>query len=426
MPEPGPNEIRTPQPQPRETSCRARRNLERLVQICLNAAGEDTRLGDLAEQHVRTYERARRSLGDTFSADMLSGLAADLRYVCTAANVILFARTVDPGMRLAEPPSLKDSINLDLGERTMALLHAAARKLVLPALLLVGSAFLINGAVNVWTTWRETEALMISLQREKAEAAATQIHQYITAMQDQIAWTGASAPIEQRRTDYLRLLRQFPAIVELAQLNTEGKEVLKVSRLVRDTVDSGADFSGDQRFAEALKHNRFVGPIHFDERSTPYLSFAIAHVGASAGVTLAEVNIKRLWDIVDAIKVGETGYAFVVDGRGRLIAGRDKELIARQSDFSGLAQVAAASSGARAGGQLFATSPSGAPVLSVSAAVPELGWNVFVELPAAEARAPLWTALMRAACLLALGLLTILLASFAVARRDVAAAPAQT
>jgi hypothetical protein len=28
------------------------------------------------------------------------------------------------------------------------------RKLVLPALLLVGSAFLIHGALNVWYTWR--------------------------------------------------------------------------------------------------------------------------------------------------------------------------------------------------------------------------------------------------------------------------------
>jgi hypothetical protein len=41
----------------------------------------------------------------------------------------------------------------DLGERAVATVKMV-RKLVLPALLLVGSAFLIHGALNVWYTWR--------------------------------------------------------------------------------------------------------------------------------------------------------------------------------------------------------------------------------------------------------------------------------
>ena len=52
----------------------------------------------------------------------------------------------------------------------MTTVQMSVRKLVLPALLLVGSAFLIHGALNVWYTWRQTEALMIDVQRQKADA----------------------------------------------------------------------------------------------------------------------------------------------------------------------------------------------------------------------------------------------------------------
>jgi hypothetical protein len=403
--------------------------LERLAMICLKAETEDSRLGDLSEQYVRTHLRVRTYLGATPLAMTVSHLAADIRYVFSTANVVLFARAVDPLLRLAEPGA-KETIVLDLKERTMTLLHTAARKVVLPALLLVGSAFLINGAVNVWTTWRETEALIVGLQREKAQAAAVQIGQYMSMVQDQIGWatTGSGVAHEHRRIDYLRLLRQVPAITEIAQLNAEGKEVLRVSRLRMDTVDSKADFSTDARFTETLKRNKYVGPVYYNKHSEPYVSLAVARGGL---VTLTEVNIKRVWDIVDTVKAGETGYAYVVDGKGRLIASRDKALVLRQADLSILPQVAAASTVAPSGnsgqqGTTFDTSLTGEAVLSVHAAVPALDWNVFVELPVAEARAPLWSALLRAAFLLALGLLAIFLASLSAARRDMPSHPAPT
>jgi hypothetical protein len=400
--------------------------LERLVTAGLKAETEDVRLGDLSEVYVRTYERTRIYFGDTPSAQTMSHLAADIRYLCAAANVILFARTVDPGVRVREP-AVQETVALDLKERTMTMLHTTLRKLMLPALLLVGSAFLVNGAVNAWTTWKETEALIVGLQREKAEALAAKIHQYIATLQDQIAWTTADrepviAP-DQRRIDYLRLLRQVPAIAEVAYLGADGKEAVRISRGARDTMDSGADFSADARFTEALKRNQHVGPVYFNERSDPFVSLARAHAGPNRGVTLAEVNIKRLWEFVDVVKLGESGYAYVVDGKGRVIASRHSDSAWRQSDLSALPQVMAAAAGAQsdtpsAGAVYDTTSPSGTAVLSVHAAVPSLTWKVFVELPAAEARAPLWSALVRAAWLLGLGLLAIVLAGLAATRRD--------
>ena len=69
---------------------------------------------------------------------------------------------------------------------------------------------------------------------------------------------------------------------------------------------------------------------------------ALAGTGRSAGVTIAEVNLKFIWDVVSRIKVGEAGVAYVVDERGLLIAHPDIGIVLRKTDLSRLTHVALA------------------------------------------------------------------------------------
>ena len=401
---------------------RAPRGLERLAALCLQADPKDTRLGDLSELYVRRHESATRRLGTALGAR----LAADLHYVGASANVIMFARVIEPALRLAAPGAMAFVVT-DLWERAMTIVQMSVRKLVLPALLLVGSAFLIHGALNVWYTWRQTEALMIEVQRQKADALAAQIEQFIVATQSQISWSTAGVPAEQQRIEWLRLQRSAPAITELTHIGADGKETLFVSRLAMDKVGRGTDFANDVRFTEAMKRQTYVGPVHFLKPGEPYVSIAVARGGT--GVTLAEVSVKKVWDLVAAIKVGETGYAYIVDGKGRLIADRDPALASSQQDLSSLQQVRAAlaapATERQREGQTFDTSPSGASVLSANAPVPVLGWRVFVERPVAEVFGPLWSAALRGIVLLVLGLVAVLLAGAAARRRMTVLRPAQ-
>ena len=300
----------------------------------------------------------------------------------------------------------------------MTTVQMSVRKLVLPALLLVGSAFLIHGALNVWYTWRQTEALMIDVQRQKADAVALQIEQFVLATQSQIRWSTTGVPVEQQRIESLRLLRNTPAITELTHLGADGKESLFVSRLAMDQVGRGTDFANDVRFIEAMKKQTYVGPVHFPKPGEPYISIAVARGGT--GVTLAEVSVKKVWDMVASIKVGETGYAYIVDAKGHLIADRDPALASSQQDLSRLPQVQAALAVPMAErqpqGKTFDSSVSGASVLSANAAVPSLGWQVFVERPIAEVWGPLWSAALRGMLLLVLGLAAVLLAGVAACR----------
>jgi len=288
---------------------------------------------------------------------------------------------------------------------------------------LVSLVLLINGSLNLWFSYDEATDAAVRLQREKAQAAAQRIEEFIAEIEKQIGWTTAtqwaSAPIEQRRFDFGRLQRQVPAITELIQLDNQGREQLTVSRLKMDFVGSGADYAADPRFTGAQGKKVWFGPVYFRKESEPYMTMAVAHSGRNAGVTVAEVNLKLIWDVITAIKIGKTGYAYVVDDKGRLIAHPDISRVLRNTDLSALPQVEGARDPSTAGADPAAIvrNLDGHRVLSAAAAIPKLGWLVFVEQPLSEALAPLFTAVLQTGLLLVLGLAVAILAGLLLARR---------
>ena len=232
------------------------------------------------------------------------------------------------------------------------------------------------------------------------------IGQFIKEIESQLGWTTqlpwSASTLEQRRFDALRLLRQVPAITELAQLDPTGKEQLRVSRLAMDVVGSGLDFSKDPKFTEAVAKKVYYGPVYFRRESEPYMTLALAGTRRDAGVSVAEVNLKLIWDVVSQIKVGERGQAYVVDAQGRLIAHPDISLVLRNTDMSRLPQVQAARNAARRAARAVqeARDIAGPQGADRHAPVAPLGWIVFVELPVEEAYAPLYESIQRSAWLL--------------------------
>jgi len=293
----------------------------------------------------------------------------------------------------------------------------------------VSIALLSSGAFEIYFSYNEYKDSLVRIQREQAESAAGKIAQFIKEIESQVGWTTqlpwSAGTLEQRRFDGLRLLRQVPAITELAQLDSTGHEQLRVSRLAMDVIGSQADYSKDPKFTEAVAKKIFYGSVYFRRESEPYMTLSLAGTRRDAGVSIAEVNLKFIWDVVSQIKVGERGRAYVVDAQGRLIAHPDISLVLRNSDLSRLEQVKtarAAAAGTRASSAEQVTEASdfqGRQVLTAYAPIAPLGWLIFVDLPVSEAYAPLYQSLERTAMLLGGGLVLSLLAGLFLARRMV-------
>ena len=291
---------------------------------------------------------------------------------------------------------------------------------------LVSGALLASGAQEIYFSYQESKAALVSVQREKAIGAATRIEQFVREIERQMGWTthpqvvtGAAA-LEQRRIDDFRLLRQVPAITEISQLDARGREQLRVSRLAMDVVGSGTNLSDDPKFKEASAGRTYFSPVYFRKESEPYMTVAMPSGGGAAGapapVTVAEVNLKFIWDVVSQIRIGKAGHAFVVDGRGQLIAHPDISLVLKKADLSGLEQVRMA----RAGNVTpIAHDLQGRSVLAASAPVEPLGWFVIVEQPLAEAFAPIRASIARTAVLVLLGIGLSVAVSLVLARRVV-------
>jgi signal transduction histidine kinase len=283
-------------------------------------------------------------------------------------------------------------------------------------------ALAANGFVWIWFSYRDHQAALVRIQRGQAEAAAAKIGHFVKEIEGHLGWLmqmpWSAVPPETRRFDALRLLRLAPAVTELAMLDETGREQLRVSRLEVDVVGSGIDRSNEPLFVEAKAHRVFHGPVYLHRESEPYMTLALAGPRGDAGVIAAQLNLRFIWDVVSQIRVGRNGRAYVVDAGGRLIAHPDIGLVLRNTDLSGLAHIKALRTGARPEEGL-ATNELGQSVLNAHAEIVPLGWIVLVELPVAEAFAPLYASLLATGLVLLGGLFLAALSSLFLAHKMV-------
>lgn len=303
---------------------------------------------------------------------------------------------------------------------------ALFRKYVVLFASVMGTGLIASSLADIWFIWRDHRAALVRIQQEQAGAAAAQISQFITEIEGQLGWMthlSWSKPLpEQRELDTLRLLRQVPAIMELSLLDAQGRERLHVSRQAMDVTESNADYSGEERFKMAIENRVYYGPVYFRRETEPYMTLAVAGPRRETGVSVAQVNLKLIWDVVNEIRVGRSGRAYVVDAEGRLIAHPDISLVLRNTDMSQYAQVRtarAASSRKGSASNDAAFDVHGERVLTAYATAEPLNWLVFVELPELEANEQLNAAIARSAILVLAGLFLAFLAALILARRMV-------
>ena len=294
------------------------------------------------------------------------------------------------------------------------------RKYLLLILTLVSGALLTSGAISIYFSYQEQKAALGNLQQEKAIAAASRIEQYIRQIEQQLAYAALpqldASDVELRRIEFLKLLRQVPEVTDITQLDATGREQVAVSRLGMDVIGSGKDRSQEPAFVSARRGQPWIGPVYFRKETEPYMTIAVRSTGSSGPVTIAEVNLKFIWDVVSRIKIGDKGKAYVVDDKGYLVADPDIGLVLRKTNLSELAHVRAAADRGFDGMAMLSHDLGGTPVLVSVAPIEALAWKVFVEQPVSEVYAKLNASILRTGLLLLVGLVISALGALALAR----------
>jgi len=309
------------------------------------------------------------------------------------------------------------------GTETQAPRRSLFQKYFAALFIAVVVPLLANGASEAWFGYRDQRKTLSRQLHTEARAAAGKIQGFLDDISDQLQWTvqlpWRDGMDERHRFDVLRLLRQVPAVVEVTLVDGNGVEKLHVSRVDPDVENSGIDRSKDPAVTGARAGGIWYGPVTLYQGSEPHMTIALAGAREINGVTVAEINLKLIWDVISAIRVGRLGDAFVLDRSGRLVAHPDISLVLRGDGDPAAARLKQLAQMTHAGGgeTTEGANAENRPVIAAMAPIPGPGWTAFVEQPAAEALMPIRAALLRTAALLLAGTVFAAVLAYVLARR---------
>lgn len=167
-------------------------------------------------------------------------------------------------------------------------------------------------------------------------------------------------------------------ISQIYIMDTTGMQIYKTSGKLGDRSDR--DY-----FAEAMAGNTYFSDVIISgSTGMPIVVLAspIERGGKVVGVIGASIDLSALSELSSAVKTGETGYGFIVEASGKLIAHPDESLITSMTDVSEVAPVAKVIKGDSGISEYIYDNED---KLAAYTFMPKTRWGVVVQTPAREA-----------------------------------------
>jgi GAF domain-containing protein/HAMP domain-containing protein len=187
----------------------------------------------------------------------------------------------------------------------------------------------VNGSLALFTNIQNNQIAISNKQQLIAQDAAKTVSKFVQdkfgALETAVELTTPlNVNAETQKSILESLLGHDQAFRQFALLDSQGQQLALISR-ASQTLSSQfiVQLKGDV-LSQTSKGQRYTSPVYIDDAtSEPLLAIAIPIkdvFGDFQGTLIAEVNLKFMWQVVDQLKVGQTGYAYVVDNQGNLIA----------------------------------------------------------------------------------------------------------
>ncbi|MCK5180260.1 MAG: HAMP domain-containing protein, partial [Candidatus Omnitrophica bacterium] len=121
------------------------------------------------------------------------------------------------------------------------------------------------------------------------------------------------------------------------------------------------------------------------ENHIPYLTIAepIKRFGKVRGILIADLNVRSIWDIVDAIVIGRSGSVYLIDRQSRIIAHQDKKKVLENASLTQIQVIQDVLSGQA--GSFNDIDENGEPWLVSYAPIEKLNWGLIIAQSEKEA-----------------------------------------
>jgi PAS domain S-box-containing protein len=212
------------------------------------------------------------------------------------------------------------------------------------------AALAVAGCLQVFFNVRLRNTSVASMQQLVAAEAEMAVSGFVKeklSALSSVLWVSAPHalnPAEQ--TGLLSgLLGRDPSVRRIFLMDTRDRVTALVSRRSTTEVEEGDHLRWQEASRDVQRAAAALSQVYFDKSSSePLILIALPMkdiLGAPRGTLLEEVNLKFLWDLVSKLAVGRTGYAYVVDREGNLIAFGDAARVLARENLAAMAPVSA-------------------------------------------------------------------------------------
>jgi len=290
-------------------------------------------------------------------------------------------------------------------------------------------ALLADGSFTLYTEIKRQQGAILAQQQLIAQNASQEVSGFFEEKYRALEATTkivelATGPAEQKKLILESLLATQPSFRQIVLLNASGEEAAQASRVALET---SKQFSGQLQKAisnPGEQSQRYISAIYFDDVThEPLIVLAVPmNIWGFEGTLAAEMNLQFMWTLVDQLKVGNTGYAYLVDNEGNLIAFKDTARVLSGENVKQISKVNEFISNSSALANITPDIKSyvgllGGKVLGTYVPLGAPQWAVLTELPYNEAYEPIFRAIATTlTTILVMGLLAGL-AGIIVARR---------
>jgi len=188
--------------------------------------------------------------------------------------------------------------------------------------------------VGIRTININKEALQTSileLHTQLAKSFAEKIDYYLSEIQNEIPYITHILSIEDVsittvNTVLKTIVDSHQNIVSISLIDNTGKERTKIYNPTLITEPTLLDLSNDETFKN-LQENKLsqaISPLFFYNDDPRLNLFFKVRKNINVLIT---ITLKSLWNELNEIHIGKTGYAFLVDSEGKIIAHKEENLI---------------------------------------------------------------------------------------------------
>jgi len=246
-------------------------------------------------------------------------------------------------------------------------------------LLVIGASVLLFISASEQRAWQGRQA-------EAARYAGEEVAIFVQRVQDSLSLAGLVQrdTLEKDPEVMVNVLEQLPALLEVIRLDERGHVVASSSR---DMAVLSNLFTIPQSpwFLEAKAGRPYLGGVEMSTANEPYLVLAMP--APDGGAVAGRLSMKVLWDVVENLKFGETGQAYIVNRDGQVIAHTDPEVALTRTSLEGRSEMVALSEAPGNEWSGAYQNFQGEQVVAVTAPVAGTDWVVLTELPRSEATA---------------------------------------